>query len=156
MNPELAYYKCNHKINKDLEPYFIKDPQWAYRYALNIIKYRWLEAERYITKDPEWAYRYALNVIKGRWTRAERYIIKDPCYAYSYAKDIIKGRWLEAEQYIIKDSQWTYWYASNIIKGKLPENMHNMMLLHALRTDNRAKLYYAKNYFKFIKNKTQP
>jgi hypothetical protein len=96
MIPKQAYDKCKGEINKKLEPYFIKDSYWAYRYA----------------------------------------------------RDNIKGRWIEAEQYIINDSQITFWYAEDIIKGKLPENMHNMMLIHAD--------HHAKYYFDYIKNKHQP
>ena len=91
MTPELAYYKCEFKINKKLEPYFIKDPE----------------------------------------------------YAYYYARIVIQGRWIEAEQYIINNSFYAYCYARHVIKGKLPENMHNMMLIHANE--------YAKEYFDFIK-----
>jgi hypothetical protein len=93
MTPQEALYKSYGKINKDLEPYFIKDPRCI----------------------------------------------------YFYAKLVIKGRWIEAEQYIIEDSGWSLLYARDVIKGKLPENMHNMMLLHA---DLCAKLY-----LEFIKNK---
>jgi hypothetical protein len=91
-----AYCKCKGKKNKKLEPYIIKSPQFAFYYAKNIIK--------------------------GRWIEAEKYIIKSPCYAYLYAR--------------------------YIIKGKLPENMHNAMLIYA---DD-----YAKEYFNYIKNKPQP
>ena len=87
MKPQQAYYKCNGKINKDLEPYFIKDPH----------------------------------------------------YAYLYARLIIKDRWIEAEPYIIIDSRYAYRYAKYVINGKLPENMHNAMLIHA---DDHAKEYF--------------
>jgi len=29
-------------------------------------------------KNPEWAYKYALDVIKDRWPEAEKYIMKAP------------------------------------------------------------------------------
>jgi hypothetical protein len=122
MTPEEAYEKCNGKINKDLEPYLIKDPYYAYYYAS--------------------------IVIKDRWPEAEPYVMKDPYCAYHYSLDIIKGRWIEAESIISTSSYYAYLYALSIINGKLPENMHNMMLLHAD--------HYAKLYFKFIKNKPQP
>jgi hypothetical protein len=93
MTPQQAYIKCDYKINKDLE----------------------------------------------------KIIIKDPHYAYYYALEIIKGRWIEAENIISTDSCCAYCYAMNVIKDKLPENMHNAMLLYA---DHNAKLY-----FNFIKNK---
>jgi hypothetical protein len=77
---------------------------------------------------------------KGKISKdLERIIIKDPEWAYFYACHIIGGRWKEAENIISTDSYWAYIYAGNIIKGKLPENMHNMMLLHA---DKWAKLYF--------------
>ena len=122
MTPKEAYYKCKGKRNKDLEKFIIKDPQYAYMYARHIIHDRWLEAEPFFIKDPYYAYYYALNTIKGRW--------------------------IEAENIISTNSQYAYLYAYYIIKDKLPENMHNAMLLHAD--------LYAKEYFNFIKNKTQP
>jgi hypothetical protein len=69
----------------------------------------------------------------------EPIIIKSPMYAYAYAKHIIKGRWIEAEEIISTDSECAYYYAFYIIKGKLPENMHNAMLIHA---DGCAKFYF--------------
>ena len=91
----------------------------------------------------------------------ELIIIKDPEYAYYYAKEVIKGRWIEAENIIATSSLYAYFYALKVIKSKLPENMHNAMLIHA---DDWSKLYfnfinadhYAKLYFNYIKNKPQP
>jgi hypothetical protein len=120
MTPEQAYDKCNGKKNKDLEPFIIKDPHYSYYYAKEVIKGRWKEAELY-------------------------FITKSSVWAYYYARDIIKGRWIEAEQYIINDSEIAFWYARDVIKGKLPENMHNAMIIHAD--------YYAKRYFDLISRK---
>ena len=78
----------------------------------------------------------------------ELIIINDSRYACLYAIDVIKGRWIEAEDIISTDSEWTYLYAKNVIKGKLPENMHNAMLIHAD--------YWSKLYFDYIKYNTQP
>ena len=36
----------------------MKDPRWAYCYARDIIKDRWIEAEEYIMKDPYLYYEY--------------------------------------------------------------------------------------------------
>jgi hypothetical protein len=96
MTPQEAYHKCNGKINKDLEPI----------------------------------------------------IIKNSCYAYFYAKDVIKGRWLEAENIISTSPLHIYWYAKYVIRGKLPERMHNAMILYAD--------IWAKEYLDFIKDKPQP
>jgi len=118
MTPEQAYIKCEGKINKKLEPIIIKSPAYAYYYSLNIIEGRWIEAEDIIATNSGYAYLYALNVIKGRWIEAENIISTDP--------------------------YCTYLYALNVIKGKLPEPMHNAMLLHA---DLYAKKYL--NYIEF-------
>jgi hypothetical protein len=74
----------------------------------------------------------------------ESIIIKSPLYASAYARDLIQGRWIEAENIISTNSQHAYFYVKYVIKGKLPENMHNAMILHADQ--------WAKKYFNFIKN----
>ena len=104
------------RIKERLEA-FKKDPQMAYYVASAILKQRWPEAEPYIMKDPLYAYNYALRVLnRERWPEAEPYIMKNPRVALYYAHDVIRGRWPEAEPYIKKDpTQWeTYRY--NLIK----------------------------------------
>ena len=54
--------------------------------------------EPYIMKEPEWAFKYARDVLKRRWTEAEPYIIKNPYYASQYAVYVVKKRWPEAEK----------------------------------------------------------
>ena len=107
--PELAYkyaVETNQRFEAG-ERAIMKDPYYAYLYALNIIEGRWREAEPYIMKDPDYAIQYARDIIKGRWPEAEPYIMNNPYYAYWYARDIIKGRWPEAEPYIMKTN--FYW-----------------------------------------------
>ena len=139
MTPSQAYNKCldNNKRDKELEPIIIKDPESAYLYARFIIRGRWIEAEDIISADSKLAF----------W----------------YAQLVIKGRWKEAEDIIATDPRWAYLYAHDIIGGKLPENMHNMMLLHALKADQLVKIgvfpgpdYWAKEYFIFIKYNPVP
>jgi hypothetical protein len=116
--PEYAYEYANEVIKGrwiEAEPYIKKDPKYAYWYAKEVIKGRWIEAEPYIIKDPHWASYYAGYIIRGRWHEAEPYIKKDPEFAYNYAKYVINGRWNEAEEYI-KNSDYAYEYAINVIK----------------------------------------
>ena len=115
MTPPEAYIKCmeNNKRDKDLELIIITNPSFAYFYARDIIKDRWVEAENIISTDPECAF----------W----------------YAREIIKDRWIEGENIISTNSYYIYLYAKHIIKGKLTENMHNAMILHA---DRYAKSYF--------------
>jgi len=91
-------------------------------------------------------YRKALYAGK-RLPELEDIILTDPNISFQYAADIIKGRWIEAEDIIMLDPLGGYLYAVNVIKGKLPDKMHNMMLLYAIKNlDN-----WAKNYFEYLK-----
>ena len=75
-------------------------------------------------------------------------ILHNPHYACFYAEDIIKARWIEAEDIIMNSSYYSSRYASHVIKGKLPEKMHNMMILHAIKDpDDKC----VKRYFELIK-----
>jgi len=65
-----------------------------------------------------------------------------------YTRNAIQDRWIEAEDVIMTDPSPCFYYAEYVIKGKLPEKMHNMMILHAIKDPND---YYVKNYFEFIK-----
>lgn len=77
----------------------LTDPEWAYTYARDVIKGRWLEGESTIAKDPVMAYYYAINAIKDRFPEGEAAIAKDPLWAYHYAY-FVNSRWLEAEETI--------------------------------------------------------
>jgi len=94
------------------------------------------------------AYEKAKARAGKRMPELEDIIIKDRYYAYRYARNIIKGRWIEAEDIIMTSSWFSYLYASQVIKGKLPEKMHNMMILHAIKDPDD---YGVKEYFELIK-----
>ena len=84
------------------------DCAWAaYRYAGDVLKGRWLEAEAMISSDAQFAYFYAKVVIKGRWPEAEAVIASDAHWILRYTEFVIKGRWPEAEAVIATDS--FYW-----------------------------------------------
>ena len=99
--------------DKKLEPVkhiIKKTPFFAYRYAREVLKDRWLEAEPYIMKDTWHAYCYAAVIMEDRWLEAEPYIMKDPSSSHLYARYVIKGRWIDAESYIMKDGTWWGYY----------------------------------------------
>jgi hypothetical protein len=49
----------------------MKDPEWVYYYAHNVIRDRWPEAEPTIMKDPEWAFWYAHQIMKDpKWAES--------------------------------------------------------------------------------------
>ncbi len=102
----------------------MRDPEYGYKYAKNIIKGRFPEAEPYIMKDSWHASRYAIKILandpewtsikgheNGRWPEAEPYIMKDPEDILSYARDVIGGRWIEAEPHIKQSMWWTVYKA---------------------------------------------
>jgi hypothetical protein len=62
----------------------MKDPESAYRYAMDILEYPWEEAESVIIKNPQWAFKYAKNVLKRPWPEAEPYIKKDSYWWNAY------------------------------------------------------------------------
>jgi len=117
-------------------------PKQAYCKALQQGK-RIPKLEPIIIQDAYWSYRYALYVIEGRWELVELDISKDAYYSYCYAKHVIKGRWELGEAVISQNAEYSYWYAADVIKGKLPDFMHNEMIL--------SNHEYAKQYVEFIK-----
>ena len=70
-----------------------------------------------------------------------------PYEAYCKAHDAGK-RLPELENIIMTSSYVSQLYAKWVIKGKLPEKMHNMMILHGIKNSNDI---WVKSYFEFIK-----
>jgi len=58
------------------------------------------------------------------------------------------SRTSEIEDIIMITPNTAYHYARHVIKGKLPDKMHNMMLLHAIKDPNN---FWVKDYFELIK-----
>jgi len=145
MTPKEAYAKAYNldKRMPKLEPTISKDAFYSYLYAKNVIEGKFILAEPVISKDAGYSYCYARDVIKGKWELAELTISKDAYLSFLYAKDVIKGRWELAESTISKDAQCSYCYAKYVIGGKLPDFIHNEMIL--------SNHEYAKQYIKFIK-----
>jgi len=123
-------------------------PQEAYYKALSL-GLRIPELEPLIIQDAHWSHYYALDVIEGRFVLGEPFISQDAYYSYWYAKDIIKGKWELGEAAISKNAFYSFFYAKYVIKGKLPDFMHNQMIL-----ENDI---YTKQYIEFIsKNPDSP
>jgi len=100
------------------------------------------ELEPVISKNAYFSYWYAMDVIKGRFILGEPAISKNAGSSFYYATDVIKDRFILGEPTISKNAHYSYWYATDIIKGKLPDFMHNQIIL-----DNNE---YTKEYVKFI------
>jgi hypothetical protein len=66
--------------------------------------------------DPEWAYFYAEDVIKGRFVQGEPIIATDPYWAYYYAHDIVEDRFELGEPVIATSTYWAYMYVRVMLK----------------------------------------
>lgn len=95
-----------------------REPYYAYQYARDVLKGRWVEAEPYIMKDRIAAHDYAKYVIGGRWLEYEPELINtNNAYScYMYAKEVIKGPWPEAEPVIFEVAGWR-WSYDRFLKG---------------------------------------
>jgi len=96
---------------------------------------------------PQEAYYKACDSRK-RLPEIEDIVLTDSWFSCMYAQYVIKGRWIEAEDVIMTNSADSCFYARHVIKGKLPEKMHNMMFLHAIKDPDD---WYIKSYFELIK-----
>ena len=67
---------------------------------------------------PYWAYWYAMNVIKGRWLEAEDIIARCGTSSFWYARLI--GPFPAGEAAIATASCSSYWYAVDVLKGPFP------------------------------------
>jgi len=106
------------------------------------------ELEPVISKDAYYSYCYAINIIKGKWELGEPTISKNAQFSFIYARDV-KGRFILGEPAISKNALYSYLYAKYVIKGKLPDFMHNQMILENDK--------YTKQYIEFIsKNPDSP
>jgi len=68
-----------------------------------------------ILKDPEFAYKYALRVIQGRWPAAEEIIATDYETIFDYSYDILRGRWRAVEDIMRTDDSWWIMYWNDIV-----------------------------------------
>jgi len=118
--PELAYEQALKYGNRTpkLEQSIIRSPEYAHKYAFNVLKKRWLEAEPIIATDPHWAVVYAFQVIHGKFPEAEPVIIKSPLDAFLYAIHVLRRRWPEAEPVIAQGPENARTYSA-LFKVKL-------------------------------------
>lgn len=82
--------------------------------------------------------------------KQQKSIKKNPRIAVMYAAEILNKRWFDAEIYIVNSSRDMLEYAKNPIKGKLPERLHNQMIINAMNGCG-----YAKKYFDWLAGKDE-
>jgi len=145
MTPKEAYDKTKElgKRIPELELVILKDACYSLLYAIHVIEGKWELGEPTISKNAYYSYRYAIEVIEDRFVLGEPTIIKNAFSSFYYAKEVIKGRWELGEPAISKNAYYSYHYALDVIKGRLPDFMHNALLL----SNNE----FAKEYVVYIK-----
>jgi hypothetical protein len=84
---------------------------------------------------------YATVVVQGRWDRAEKIILEpssdtrvidavDRAYGvWRYSAEVVKGRWEEGEDHLVASTYAMLKYAEDVLKGRLPDHLHNAMVL---------------------------
>lgn len=75
---------------------------------------------------------------------------KRPYYAFLYAMNILKGSRLppKLEELFATDPESAYKYAKHIIKGRLPDFVHNALIINSFEK-NEMKQYVAKYLSEF-------
>jgi|688.fasta_scaffold05833_5 hypothetical protein len=131
--------------------------------------------ENAILQNPDYIIMYGRKFPRHPWPSAERVILasNDVARMVEYAKSVVRGRWPDAEPSIAKHSDeglhakyasclsvaeideawaagcpcWLETYAEKVIEGKLPEHLHNRMLLFGLDCrDSPCMKRYLRNH----------
>lgn len=109
----------------------------AYFHAKRIKKRFNQEIENVVFKNsPKLLYLYAIAFIKERFPdNLEKIIVQNPYYAYKYAKNYLDKRLSEEQEKIFfkdKTGESLAFYALEVVKTKLPEELHNFLLLKSM------------------------
>lgn len=121
--------------NEKLERLIAESSKASLAYAIHRGQ-RFKLGEPAILTDPEIARRYATEVIRGRWPEAEDVISKSGKASYKYFKSMYVGCDVSPkihasiERILLKqkDSNRILCYAQ-YLGGRLPEKLHNRMIL---------------------------
>ena len=81
------------ETKKWIWPWFIKDPESSYSYAVWKGE-RFPEGEEAIKWHPMWARKYAMNVLERRWPEAEEIIASDKIESNIYAVQFGLDDWM--------------------------------------------------------------
>lgn len=109
------------------------------------------EYEKAIAKHPLAAAFYSSCFMKKPWPKAEKCIAKDKEASMLYSTRVLKSRFAIGEKVISENPEYCLAYSILVLKrGKLPDFMHNRMLLHAIEDPNNK---HVKRYLRFKKVK---
>lgn len=143
----IKYFELFPQVNKKYEDWLIRGSlpeheQNILNYCVNVLKKRWKEGEKVLLKMQGWNrdriwFEYQKNVVKGRWPELERRLFsdkkvkKDKDIISNYFNNLGLGRHEELEGRLLKSGTcfMIYRYALNCVGGRLPDSLHNKMLL---------------------------
>lgn len=86
----------------ELENEIAHSAEVSLNYSLKI-KQRFVKGEEVIKEYPNFASKYASQILDDRWEEAESNILKSIKYSYFYTKNVLNERWLDLEQKIINN-----------------------------------------------------
>lgn len=127
----------------------------AYFHARRVKKRFNQEIENVVfSRSPKLLFLYAIAFIKERFPKnLENIVVQNPYYAYKYAKNFLDHR-LEPEQeeVFLKDKRGESlaYYAIEIVKERLPDKLHNFLILKSMEHSNNKwisnlfRQYFAK------------
>jgi len=132
-----------------MKKFFVHDADLV-QYAISVLRRNLCSVpekalELIVSKDAMCSVDYAIRVVKGRWGPGEEAISKCGASSLDYARYVIKGRWEPGEDAISSSTEYMYLYANDVIDGRLPDSLHNKMVLAG--SDEWTKKYFkAKKY----------
>jgi len=118
-------------------------------YARDLIKGRWQEFEEKVrrrTCNPLTVASYTSEMIGSSWKAGEKCLLHSPntddtkLALVRYARDVLEGRWEEAENILSTSTTSMRKNAYEVMKGRLPEMLHNRMLLSP--SDEDVEVYF--------------
>jgi len=139
---------------EEAEETIAKCPANSLQYAIQVLNRNWInpkirfeKGEEAISNHHFYALKYAYEIIQGRWEKGEKAILKNKAATFKYVTQILKKRWVPADDIITKKlirnthpNQLLKF--AKIIKARLPEELHNKMLLFSLDEKYKETIKY--------------
>lgn len=128
-----------------------------YSYLINARKEKWDEVEEIAVVGYNRIVEYAEKAIRGRWIEGEKKLLGDlaprgqkfDC-CIEYCQKVLHGRWIDLENKIFEneDTDDIFEYAKKVMCGKLPEMLHNKVLMMGMieKDESLEKYFKAKKY----------
>jgi hypothetical protein len=102
--------------NHSLWNVMIKNPKFAYNYALFIDQCAREDTRNAVLSSPIYAYHYAENIDKCARDDTRNAVLKNPEYTYYYAKEVDKSPKEDTRNAVLSSPVYAYYYASDIDK----------------------------------------